>query len=58
MLRFGGRALIDLGANKLTKLSQTPNAKVYKYSSEPMGDKLHRREGNNPDHQLRPLNVC
>ncbi|CAN0909953.1 hypothetical protein LINGRAHAP2_LOCUS26049 [Linum grandiflorum] len=21
-----------------------------------MGDKLHRREGNNPDHQLRPLN--
>ncbi|KAH6557401.1 hypothetical protein KP509_1Z116300, partial [Ceratopteris richardii] len=21
-----------------------------------VGDKLHRREGNNPDHQLRPLN--
>ncbi|CAL5180831.1 unnamed protein product [Lathyrus oleraceus] len=21
-----------------------------------MGDKLHRREGNSPDHQLRPLN--
>ncbi|KAH7351691.1 hypothetical protein KP509_19G010200, partial [Ceratopteris richardii] len=21
-----------------------------------VGDKLHRREGNSPDHQLRPLN--
>ncbi|KAJ1254336.1 hypothetical protein BS78_K081800, partial [Paspalum vaginatum] len=21
-----------------------------------MGDRLHRREGNSPDHQLRPLN--
>ncbi|MBA0768389.1 hypothetical protein Gotri_017191, partial [Gossypium trilobum] len=21
-----------------------------------MGDKLHRREGNNSDHRLRPLN--
>ncbi|KAF8042307.1 hypothetical protein BT93_A0818 [Corymbia citriodora subsp. variegata] len=21
-----------------------------------MGDKLHRREGNSPDHQLKPLN--
>ncbi|KAL9419548.1 hypothetical protein AB3S75_037333 [Citrus x aurantiifolia] len=25
-------------------------------ASETMGDKLHRREGNSPDHQLRPLN--
>ncbi|KAK7298004.1 hypothetical protein VNO77_47290 [Canavalia gladiata] len=25
-------------------------------TSETMGDKLHRREGNSPDHQLRPLN--
>ncbi|XLS74234.1 hypothetical protein HN51_031099, partial [Arachis hypogaea] len=23
---------------------------------ETIGDKLHRREGNSPDHQLRPLN--
>ncbi|MBA0767332.1 hypothetical protein Gotri_016228, partial [Gossypium trilobum] len=23
-----------------------------------MGDKLHRREGNSPDYQLRPLNDC
>ncbi|KAL8481674.1 hypothetical protein ACS0TY_027979 [Phlomoides rotata] len=27
-----------------------------KSTSETMGDKLHRREGNSPDHQLRPLN--
>ncbi|KAK9006791.1 hypothetical protein V6N11_019122 [Hibiscus sabdariffa] len=25
-------------------------------ASETMGDKLHRREGNSPNHQLRPLN--
>ncbi|KAH0456819.1 hypothetical protein IEQ34_014726 [Dendrobium chrysotoxum] len=25
-------------------------------ASETMGDKLHRREGNSLDHQLRPLN--
>ncbi|CAA7048602.1 unnamed protein product [Microthlaspi erraticum] len=25
-------------------------------ASETVGDKLHRREGNSPDHQLRPLN--
>ena len=26
--------------------------------SEPMGAKVHGREGNNPEHQLRSLNVC
>ena len=25
-------------------------------TSETVGDKLHRREGNSPDHRLRPLN--
>lgn len=25
------------------------------YGSETVGDKLHSREGNSPDHQLRPL---
>ncbi|KAL8470552.1 hypothetical protein ACS0TY_033191 [Phlomoides rotata] len=29
-----------------------------KSTSETMGDKLHCREGNNPNHQLRPLNDC
>ena len=26
--------------------------------SEGMGAKVHIRKGNNPDHQLRSLNVC
>ena len=26
--------------------------------SEAMGAKVHSREGNNPDHQLRSLNIC
>ena len=28
------------------------------YSSEGMGAKVHVREGNNPDHQLRSPSVC
>ena len=26
--------------------------------SEALGAKVRRREGNNPDHQLRSLNIC
>uniref|UniRef100_A0A0D2ZTA3 Uncharacterized protein n=1 Tax=Brassica oleracea var. oleracea TaxID=109376 RepID=A0A0D2ZTA3_BRAOL len=29
---------------------------ILRSASETVGDKLHRREGNSPDHQLRPLN--
>ena len=46
------------GAQKLTDVSQTPNAGKLERSSETVGDKLHSREGNNPDHQLRSLSVC
>jgi hypothetical protein len=28
----------------------------FPFTSETVGDKLHRREGNSPDYQLRPLN--
>ncbi len=38
------------GAYKLTDVSQTPNAGNESRSSETVGDKLHSREGNNPDH--------
>ena len=36
------------------------NSECYKMmiSSEGMGAKVHVREGNNPDHQLRSQNVC
>ncbi len=49
----GGRALDGLGGEKLTKLNQTANALALNPGSESVGDKLHRREGNIPDHQLR-----
>jgi len=39
-----------------TKPYQTPNAIDMFRSSEAVGDKIHCREGNNPDLQLRPLN--
>ncbi|GKC29201.1 hypothetical protein Tco_1036495 [Tanacetum coccineum] len=34
----------------------TGHLEVSRSASETMGDKLHRQEGNIPDHQLRPLN--
>ena len=27
-------------------------------ASQTMSDKIHRRKGNSPDHQLRSLNIC
>jgi hypothetical protein len=49
---------LDKGAYKLTEISQTPNAGKLERGSETVGDKLHSREGNSPDHQLRPLRDC
>ena len=46
------------GAYRSTEVSQTPNARKCEHGSETAGDKVRRREGNNPDHQLRPLSVC
>ena len=46
------------GPYKVTDVSQTPNAGKSERSSETVGDKLHSREGNSQDHQLRPLSVC
>ena len=46
------------GPYKVTDVSQTPNAGKSERSSETVGDKLHSREGNSPDHRLRPLSVC
>ena len=53
----GGRALDGLGGKKLTNSNQTPNAIKSKPGSETVGDKLHSREGNSPDHQLRSLSA-
>ena len=43
------------GAYQPTDPNQTPNTVCPNYGSEPVGDKIHRREGNNPDLQLRSL---
>ena len=49
----GGRALIGLGPVKGTDPCQTPNAVYMFLGSQAVRDKLHSREGNNPDRQLR-----
>jgi hypothetical protein len=46
------------GAQKLTDISQTPNAGKLERGSETAGDKVRSREGNNPDRQLRPPSMC
>src|SRR5690606_20431251 len=46
------------GPHQVTDVSQTPNAGKCKRSSETARDKLRCREGNSPDHRLRPLSVC
>jgi hypothetical protein len=53
----GGRALDGLGGKKLTNSNQTTNAIKLEPGSETVGDKLHGREGNSPDHQLRSLSA-
>ena len=41
----------------VTDVSQTPNAIRCSAAVRLRGDKLRSREGNSPDHQLRPLSV-
>jgi hypothetical protein len=43
------------GPYKATNPNQTPNTGYVFRGSEAAWDKLRRREGNNPDHQLRSL---
>ncbi len=57
VLASAGRALDELGSEKLTKLNQTANSGVTKLGSETVRDKPHRRKGNSPDHQLRSLSA-
>ncbi len=57
VLSYAGRALDGIGGEKLTKLNQTANGVTLEPGSETVGDKLHRREGNSPDHQLRSPSV-
>jgi hypothetical protein len=45
------------GPYRVTELNQTPNTDTSENGSETVGDKLHSREGNSPDLQLRPLSL-
>ncbi|CAK8537223.1 unnamed protein product [Lathyrus sativus] len=57
---LGVKHCFGAGRESGTKSRQTLNTRYdpdgSRSASETMGDKLHRREGNSPDHQLRPLN--
>nr|ABR26094.1 retrotransposon protein [Oryza sativa Indica Group] len=59
---LGVKHCFGAGCASGTKSRQTLNTRYdpkitgVRSASETMGDKLHRREGNSPDHQLRPLN--
>jgi hypothetical protein len=53
VFRSGGRALDWLGGFPLTKPNQTPNAGTPERGSRTAGDEIRRREGKNPDQQLR-----
>ncbi len=58
VLVSGGKALDGQGGETLTNSNQTVNAINPEPGSETVGDKLHSREGNSPDHQLRSLRAC
>src|SRR5664279_6441007 len=56
---LGVKHCFGAGCASGTKLRQTLNTRYdpgSRSASETMGDKLHRREGNSPDHQRWPLN--
>ena len=45
------------GPHQVAEPNQTPNTVGLDSRSQPVRDKLHRREGNNPDRQLRSPSV-
>jgi hypothetical protein len=44
-----------MGPTRLLTLTKLRMGVSHKRGSESAGDKLRSREGNSPDHQLRPL---
>ena len=57
-MNYGGKAQLKFWGRKLTGFLLTLNAVILEDGSRTVGDKLHSREGNSPDHQLRSLNTC
>ena len=56
-LHPGRRALFGLGALPGYRLQANSEDQYVYPGSQSVGDKLHGREGNNPDHQLRSLSA-
>ena len=46
------------GPYRITKPLQTPNTNKYNHGRQTTGDNVRGREGNNPDRQLRSLNIA
>ena len=55
---LGGRALFGRGARHGLPTSDKLRMPMIYVRSQTMSDKIHRRKGNSPDHQLRSLNIC
>ena len=49
-----------IGLEGFTAYQPLTNSECYDmfHGSEALGAKVRRREGNNPDHQLRSPNIC
>ena len=59
MLQLLGVELLEgAGGLRSTHSYQTPNTNSLCHGSQTVGDNIHGREGNNPDHQLRSLNIA
>jgi hypothetical protein len=56
-MHVGRRALLGLGALPGYRLQANSEDQHVYPGSQSVGDKLHGREGNNPDHQLRSLST-
>ena len=55
---YGGRALFWQGALPGYQTFTNSECHKLKPGSQTVGDKLHSREGNSPDLQLRSQSVC
>ena len=55
--RYGGRALNTLGAFTGYRRLSNSECRILILRSQTMCDKIHSREGNSPDHQLRSQNI-
>ena len=56
MVKLGVKHCFGAGGEKLYQIETNSEYQLLNTTSETVGDKLHRQEGNSPDHQLRSQN--